>query len=490
MEVGLYGKLPTHGDFLRRRVSDDFIAAWDPWLQLCLTDSRAALGEQWLETYLTSPVWRFAFGPNVCGAAAVAGLLVPSVDRVGRYFPFTLMWSTPTEITTLEVATRFQRGFEQAERLLLDTLASEEFDFADFDRRVMELAAHFVDANPQGSLRLTKGSAAHVLQSVRPRCVPLRDVTSLEVPAIQLLGAHLDAGVGGVGLWWTEGSSAVEPSWLMTSGLPDPTTFSAMLDGAWASAGWDRAETEPDLTDTIVRPAFEEANFRVTSAARTDSGPARANNQDAFLERTAAGLWAVADGMGGLSNGELASRMVCDSLVDAALVATLDEQIEVVVEQLRQVNDYLRRAATREVSPVESGSTAVVLIIRGGECAMLWAGDSRVYRLRGGSLSQLTTDHSWAAQGGMDAEVITRAVGAEDSLDLDIVRSDVRAGDRYLLCSDGIGRVLDADVLRQLVDTLEPEQCCAALIAQSIAQGGTDNMTAVVVDCSAPESAM
>jgi len=79
-------------------------------------------------------------------------------------------------------------------------------------------------------------------------------------------------------------------------------------------------------------------------------------------------------------------------------------------------------------------------------------------------------------------------VGAEESLDMDIVRSDVRAGDRYLLCSDGIGRVLDADVLRQLLLTLEPAACCAALLTESIAKGGTDNMTAVVVECSVQEA--
>src|SRR5277367_4426109 len=135
MEVGLYGKLPTHGDFLRRRVPDDFVDAWDPWLQHCIADSRGALGEQWLDTYLTSPVWRFALGPHVCGASAVAGLIIPSVDRVGRYFPITLVWPTPAEFNSLEVAVHGRLGFERAERLLLDTLALEQFEFADFDRR-------------------------------------------------------------------------------------------------------------------------------------------------------------------------------------------------------------------------------------------------------------------------------------------------------------------------------------------------------------------
>jgi serine/threonine protein phosphatase PrpC len=190
-----------------------------------------------------------------------------------------------------------------------------------------------------------------------------------------------------------------------------------------------------------------------------------------------------------LSKGEVASRMVCDSLAECPILANLDEQIEAVSEQLRRVNDYLRREATRGAHPLQSGSTVVALLIRQSECAILWAGDSRAYRLRDGLVSQMTKDHSWAAQGGRDEQVITRAVGAEDSLDLDIVRSDVRTADRYLLCSDGIGRVLDTGVMRQLLQTLHAAACCSQLIAQSIAQGGTDNLTAVIVDCAAAGSA-
>jgi type VI secretion system ImpM family protein len=498
MDVGLYGKLPTHGDFLRRRVTDDFVAGWDPWLQHCIADSRAALGESWLETYLTSPVWRFALGPHVCGAAPVAGLLVPSVDRVGRYFPLTLVWSTPRDLSTLEIAVRFQGGFERAERLVLDTLALEQFEFADFDRRVMELADYFEVSNARGMLRLTTESATALsLAAGRPRCIPVTAASALEAPAIQLYGCQLDAGAGALGLWWTDGSAAVGPSWLITPGLPDPPCYSAMLDGAWAAAGWDVAATEPqfDPTATIVREDVLPQPISVASAARTDQGPVRATNQDAFIERPDLNLWAVADGMGGLSDGELASRMVCDSLGDSPVAATLDEQIEVVVGQLREVNDYLRRAASRKVNPVQSGSTVVVLLIREKECAVLWAGDSRAYRLRDGLASQMTTDHSWVAQsgaetlGGAESQAITRAVGAEDVLVPDIVRSDVRPHDRFMLCSDGIGRVLDVAAIGQILLTPDPSACCSLLIAQATAQGGTDNLTAVVVDCGAPAAA-
>jgi len=491
MDVGLYGKLPTHGDFLRRRVADEFVSPWDHWLQHAIADSRTALGEQWLSIYLTSPIWRFALGPNVCGAAPVAGLLLPSVDRVGRYFPLTLVWPTPLELCTLEVAVRFQRGFDRAEKLLLDTLALERFEFADFDRRVMELATHLEELAPAGARRLTRAGAQAVLNAAdKPRCLSLRAVSALEVPVFQLLGSHLDSSPRGLGLWWTDGSSVVEPCCLMTAGLPEPSQYSAMLDGAWTEAGWSVAATEPERSPTVYRPAPEGAAIQISSASITDRGPVRSNNQDAFIDRPDRGLWGVADGMGGLSGGELASRMVCDSLADAPLLASLDEQSDAVIAQLRQVNDYLRRAATRPVKPVQSGSTVVVLVIRQCACAILWAGDSRAYRLRDGVLEQLSTDHSWIAQGGSltggpDDQAITRAVGAEDELMVDVVRSDVRADDRYMLCSDGIGRVLDAAELREILGSLAADACCRELVARSIAQGGTDNLTAVIVDCTA-----
>jgi len=489
MDVGLYGKLPTHGDFLRRRVADEFVTPWDHWLQHAIADSRSVLGEQWLSIYLTSPIWRFALGPNVCGPAPVAGLLLPSVDRVGRYFPLTLVWPTPADLSTLEVAARFQRGFERAEQLLLDTLAQERFEFAEFDRRVMDLASHLEDLAPAGARRLTRSAAAAVLAGGgRARCIPLRTVSALDVPAFQLLGSHLDANPAGFGLWWTDGSSVVEPICLLTTGLPEPSHYSAMLDGAWMEAGWGIAETEPERSAAVFRPEPDGGPFQIRSAALTDRGPVRSSNQDAFIERPDRGLWGVADGMGGLADGELASRMVCDSLADAPVVASLDEQNDAVIVQLRRVNDYLRRAATRPVKPVQSGSTVVVLVIRQSECAILWAGDSRAYRLRGGVLEQLSTDHSWLAQGGTatggaDDQAITRAVGAEDDLLVDVVRTDARAGDRFLLCSDGIGRELDPAQLREIMGAHAAEDCCRELIAQSIANGGTDNLTAVVVDC-------
>ena len=135
MEVGLYGKLPSHGDFLRRRASDAFVRVWDPWLQECLAASRAALGDRWLDVYLTSPAWRFVRA-RARAAAPVIGLMVPSVDRVGRYFPLTMVAELPPARIWCRAVTRAHRPFfERAERLVIETLEAEHVDFERFDAR-------------------------------------------------------------------------------------------------------------------------------------------------------------------------------------------------------------------------------------------------------------------------------------------------------------------------------------------------------------------
>ena len=89
-KAGFFGKLPKHGDFLSRRLPRAFTDPWDRWLQNAIADSREQMAEDWLNIYLTSPIWRFALSPGLCGDNAWAGVLMPSVDRVGRYFPLTL----------------------------------------------------------------------------------------------------------------------------------------------------------------------------------------------------------------------------------------------------------------------------------------------------------------------------------------------------------------------------------------------------------------
>jgi len=135
---GFYGKLPSEGDFVTRRLPWEFTSAWDDWLQQGMQASRNALGDAWLALYLSAPIWRFQLAPGVCGPLGWRGLFFASVDRVGRYFPFTLAFADATApaLASLSADTQAWIALEDA---ALAGLAPT-LPIADFDRMTEGLA--------------------------------------------------------------------------------------------------------------------------------------------------------------------------------------------------------------------------------------------------------------------------------------------------------------------------------------------------------------
>lgn len=235
-----------------------------------------------------------------------------------------------------------------------------------------------------------------------------------------------------------------------------------------------------------------------SSASRTDVGRVRALNEDACLDLPQKGLWAVADGMGGHTAGDLASGMIVRSLGGLAVPNTLTSYLAAARGTLQTVNHQLREeAARRGVRMI--GSTVAVLMARGREFGWLWAGDSRIYLYRDAQLEPLTTDHSYVAelqaQGHLSAEaarhhpsqhLITRAVGAADWLDLDEGRIVVRDGDLFLLCSDGLSNEVQAPGMVQALEAGDCQQATETLVEMALHAGGRDNITAVVVKVDDP----
>jgi type VI secretion system protein ImpM len=492
MEVGLYGKLPSHGDFLRRRVDNEFIGVWDAWLQECIATSRDELGDEWLNIYLTSPAWRFVCDSGVCGNRVYAGVMVPSVDRVGRYFPLTLMWAVPADVTPFAVARIANEWFDTAERLIVEALATERLDFEEFDRQLIAFSEKLATASWQESVILNGDQAAMAMgDSAAPWQIPIGAGVTFGAVAEQLLTARLRQTHHPLVMMWSEGSSAIEPSCLLLRGLPAPHTFASLLDGSWARRGWSSVEAEVLEAAHGTTLVSESPPLGFRSAALSDVGRERSANQDAFLERPEIGLWVVADGMGGHRDGDVASRMVCDAMANVVPGNSLEATIADVRQRLEDVNAHLYRAATRAHDPIQSGTTAVVLLVRGDQCAMLWVGDSRVYRLRNGQLTQLTVDHSWSAEAGADAtpedllsdsNVITRAVGGDETLALDIRMDHIRAGDRYLLCSDGLTRPLVTEEIERILQQNNVAAAAHNLVVATIGAGAPDNVTVIVAE--------
>lgn len=236
-------------------------------------------------------------------------------------------------------------------------------------------------------------------------------------------------------------------------------------------------------------------SFTWRSAAITSQGNVRSHNEDAILDLAAAGLWVVADGMGGHKAGDVASRMIVESLCGVVKRALPSELLDDVEDRLLDVNTRLYRSSL-EGDAGMSGSTVVALLAFGQHCLSVWAGDSRVYRLRDGEFTCVTHDHSEVQalldEGAPDAEanalaannVITRAVGGAQELYLDLELRALHDADRYLLCSDGLYKELpDAEIARNLA-VGDPDAACKALLKATLARTASDNVSVVVVQFS------
>ncbi|MCC7411219.1 MAG: serine/threonine-protein phosphatase [Gammaproteobacteria bacterium] len=232
-----------------------------------------------------------------------------------------------------------------------------------------------------------------------------------------------------------------------------------------------------------------------TSATLSHVGNVRRLNEDSCLDRPDIGLWVVADGMGGHAAGDLASQLVVNMLDSLRAPESLNGFIDAVEDALLKANARLIKMATD--TNQTSGSTVVALLAFGRHAAYIWAGDSRLYRLRQGQLRQLSTDHSQIelyiekglltreeAAGHPAANMVTRAVGGSPDLHLDVDVTDIEPGDRYVLCSDGLDKhVRDADIAELLARGTVGD-AARALIDTTLERGATDNVTVAVIEIS------
>ncbi len=233
-------------------------------------------------------------------------------------------------------------------------------------------------------------------------------------------------------------------------------------------------------------------SLRLVSTATTHPGLVRRVNEDRHCERPQDGLWVVADGMGGHAHGDWAAHAVVQALEGVELPADFDAAVQTVADGVHSANRRIWAEAQRREQ--QMGSTVVALLIRDDRFAALWVGDSRAYLLRDAMLVPLTRDHSQVQEmvdRGLIApedaahhprgHVLARAIGVGARIAVDVVADSVEPGDRFLLCSDGLsGPVVDEE-LRQSLSRSSPSEAVEALLAQALARGAPDNVTAIVV---------
>ncbi|GAA3918536.1 PP2C family protein-serine/threonine phosphatase [Litoribacillus peritrichatus] len=236
--------------------------------------------------------------------------------------------------------------------------------------------------------------------------------------------------------------------------------------------------------------------MQVVSHAQTHVGLIRQVNEDACLELPELGIWAVADGMGGHAAGDVASQLVVDA-VKTAVLSVRDGVVtkELLIETLQEANASLQRYSRDQLEGNTAGTTVVVLFLEKTQFHLLWVGDSRGYILRNEFLKQTTRDHSQVTemveQGLLTEEeaehhecanVITRAIGVDTDVEVDVISGECSPGDIFLLCTDGLNKEIPDVEIKRYLQEADVMEAGMALLHSTLVSGARDNVTYVIVE--------
>jgi type VI secretion system protein ImpM len=227
--TGIYGKLPAHGDFIFRNLSPAFINQWDEWLQLYVSSSREQIGEDWLNIYLTSPIWRFVLSSGVIDEKIWAGVIMPSVDRVGRFFPVSIVKPVSPHQSVVSFLFSQQEWFKGVESYCLSALDGK------MDADGLDLSINQLQEDNREAYQATSN-----LGESGPYIIGLEETpeSSIDAALPYLLDASLNNQHSSFSLWQTEGSELIGPLIFTTQGLPPVSGIAAMLDGQWQMRNW------------------------------------------------------------------------------------------------------------------------------------------------------------------------------------------------------------------------------------------------------------
>ncbi|OUS09635.1 type VI secretion-associated protein [Gammaproteobacteria bacterium 53_120_T64] len=227
-KIGLYGKAPAHSDFIDRQLPMAFIGNWDGWLQRCISCSRERLGDSWLDLYLTSPIWRFMLSPGAIDPQGWCGVVSPSVDSVGRYFPLTIAMPLPAATGLALFCQHNEVWFQGLETVVLDALQSGH-DADQLDAQLQQIAPPLGNTQNPGDNRNIALSASGFSSA---------------------LAAQLDAQLGqhyaSHSLWFSIYTQPAMQNLLLAQGMPSDEQYTAMLDNQWQQWGWGQANASND----------------------------------------------------------------------------------------------------------------------------------------------------------------------------------------------------------------------------------------------------
>jgi len=443
--IGFFGKLPTHGDFVSAGLGRPVQNAIDAWLRESLLTIEQEFGKDWERRFKAMPGWRFIVEDGLWGPATIAGVIVPSLDRVGRHFP-------------LVIAAQLHAFTEDPRCLCLDdtwfTAAegmAETSGRRDFD----------IDFFTAGLKRL---------RTPRPG----------EFDADVRQGSFSSPGA----FWWRTDPDDRQMRGFHVSGAPRPTDFLRLLT--------DEVPTAPGTPQPAVAlakelpagpkpaPVVQPKSLRLSHSYASHPGTRLTLNADNIFSSSTPSLFAIADGVGDGSDAAEASTIATGVLKEIVPQETIEALVQDIKGKLGRAHGLLQSGHMVPDRPSPSASI-VVLASRATSFALLWAGDARCYLLRDGMMRCLTRDHVAI---GLKRS-LSRGLGLRGQLTPDVVLDELRPGDRFLLCSNPLPRTLSERGIAEILLSADLDEVSAVLAQEALIANCRENLSALVVDVSA-----
>ncbi|MFD1745001.1 type VI secretion system-associated protein TagF [Rhizobium helianthi] len=448
--IGFFGKLPAHGDFVGWGLSADLQRLLQDWLQAGLQAARERHGEAWQRTFKSMPPWRFLIEEGLWSNHAIAGVLIPSEDRVGRGFPLVLL-------------SQIQQSGEHPFRFYKD-----------------ETWFTALEAIAETGLRRD-----FQLESFTAALQRLRRIRPVDDSEMETAKGHRSRRES---LWWTVAPGTRDVQGFRNEGPPRKDDFVRLFPPAPAEAEAVCAkhsplapsEPQPHLQRVGLPVMLEATRPRLSAwshAFETHAGTRGRVNADALLASGAAGLFAVADGAADSSSSAEAAKLAVHLAGQAVMEGSFEQRLREVRGKLGRANTLLRSRMDHPAAPSADVASVAVLMLQASAFAALWAGDARCYLLRDGMLRCLTRDH---VQIGMRRS-LSRAVGLETTFQPDTIVDQLQLHDTFLLCTAPVMRALSERVVAEIMLSEKASDVPRTLVENALIAGCADNMTILAV---------
>jgi type VI secretion system protein ImpM len=444
--IGFFGKVPTHGDFVATGLDRQLQGMMDEWIQSGIQACEAEFGAAWEEMFTALPPWRFVIGRSIWSSAPIAGVLLPSKDRVGRSFPLVIAAQLASYHGKLTRLCTDHTWFIAAEALA-ETSTKRDFD-------INALIAGLK------RLRLPRGEDGENADGV-----------ATDLPSV----------------WWMVEPESRKAIGFRTEGVPGPVDFKRLLDTPQSVTDNQQQASPPTALPPGQAPepephpqvSHETRPRRIKHSHATHPGTRQTVNAEALLISDKPPLYAVASSIGGTPGAANAAKLTTNVLAATESHESIAAMVQEVKGKLGRAHALLQ-TAPRPDEHLQVGAGMAVATFAEDSFAVVWAGHVRCYLVRDGMMRCLTRDH---VEIGMRF-ALSRFVGSHRQFVPEVLVEEAKDGDVMLLCSMALPRVLGERTVAQILLETPMAQAADTLIQEGLIADASDNLSAIVLGIS------